>query len=377
MHILVAPQEFKGSLTAQEAAAAIARGLSAALPDAEVGMLPLADGGPGTVEVLVQATGGGFREAVAHDPLGRPINARWGVLGDERTAVVGMAVASGLVLLSEDERDPTKTTTVGTGELLLAALNAGFRRVIIGMGGSATNDGGAGLAEALGVRLLKANGQTLSPGGAALNGLHWIDVTGLDPRIAETEIIAATDVQNPLCGATGASLVYGPQKGASEEVARRLDAALTRYAEVIEQTVGISVIDVLGAGAAGGLGAGLIAFCGASIKSGFDVVAEAVDLRAAIERADVVITGEGRLDSQSAFGKTTAGVSRLAHATQTPVIALAGEIDEDPQGTFDAAFALSPDLATPAEAKDRAEELLSTLSKTKVAEWIAGKVPIS
>lgn len=377
MHILVAPQEFKGSLTAQEAAAAIARGLSAALPDAEVGMLPLADGGPGTVDVLVQATGGGFRESPAHDPLGRQINARWGVLGDGRTAVIEMAAASGLVLLSEDERDPTKTTTIGTGELLLAALDAGFPRIIIGMGGSATNDGGAGLAEALGVRLLKANGQTLLPGGAALNGLHWIDVTGLDARVAETEILAATDVQNPLCGASGASFVYGPQKGASEEVVRRLDAALTRYAEVIEQTVGISVIDVLGAGAAGGLGAGLIAFCGASIKSGFDVVAEAVDLRAAIERADVVITGEGRLDSQSAFGKTTAGVSRLAHAAQTPVIALGGEINEEPQGTFDAAFALSPDLAPPAEAKDRAGELLSTLSKTKVAEWIAGKVPIS
>ncbi len=373
MRILVAPQEFKGSLTAQDAADAIARGMSAALPDAEVIALPLADGGPSTVDILVQATGGNFRESPAHDPLGRPLKARWGVLGDKRTAVIEMAAASGLVLLNADERDPTRTTTVGTGELLLAALDARFRRIIVGMGGSATNDGGAGLASSLGVRLFDADGRDLPPGGAALAGLHEIDVSGLDPRVSETAVVAATDVQNRLCGANGASLVYGPQKGASDSIARRLDAALARYAEVIDRNLGISIVDVPGAGAAGGLGAGLIAFCGASIEPGFDVIAEAVGLHAAIERADVVITGEGRLDRQSAFGKTTSGVSRLAHATGTPVVAVAGEIDEQAQGVFDVAFALSPDLAPSAEAKARAAELLSALAETKVAEWILAR----
>lgn len=375
MRILVAPQEFKGSLTAQEAAAAIARGISAALPDTEVVSLPLADGGPGTVDVLVRATGGDFRESPAHDPLGRPLKARWGILGDGHTAVIEMAATSGLVLLNEEERDPTRTTTVGTGELLLAALDARFRRIIVGMGGSATNDGGAGLAQALGVRLFDVNGRDLSPGGAALAGLHRIDVSGLDARVSETEVIAATDVQNPLCGADGASLVYGPQKGASGTVAHRLDAALAHYAEVIERELGLSIVDVPGAGAAGGLGAGLIAFCGASVEKGFDVIAEAVDLHAAIERADVVITGEGRLDRQSTFGKTTSGVSRLARAARTPVIALAGEIDQDAQDLFDAAFALSPTLATPAEAKARAGELLSALAETQVVEWIVANNP--
>ena len=373
MRILVAPQEFKGSLTAQEAAAAIARGISAALPDAEVVALPLADGGPGTVDVLVRATGGDFRESPAHDPLGRPLKARWGVLGDGRTAVIEMAAASGLVLLNEEERDPTRATTAGTGELLLAALDARFRRIIVGMGGSATNDGGAGLAQSLGARLFDVDGRELPPGGAALTGLHRIDVSGLDPRISDTEVIAATDVQNSLCGADGASLVYGPQKGASDPVARRLDAALARYGEVIERDLGISIVDVPGAGAAGGLGAGLVAFCGASIEPGFDIVAEAVDLHTAIGRADVVITGEGRLDRQSAFGKTTSGVSRLARAAQTPVVALAGEIDQDMRDVFDATFALSPDLAPRTEAKAHAGELLSTLAETKAAEWIVAR----
>ena len=373
MRILVAPQEFKGSLTAHEAASSITRGISAALPDAEITQLPLADGGPGTVDVLVHATNGAVRQAPAHDPLGRPISAHWGVLGDGRTAVIEMAAASGLVLLREDELDPTRTTTMGTGELLLAAFDAGFRRIIVGMGGSATNDGGAGLAQALGVRLLKDNRQDLPPGGAALSSLHEIDVSRLDPRVANTEVLAATDVQNPLCGEEGASIIYGPQKGASAAVARQLDAALGHYAEVIEQQLEIGFADVPGAGAAGGLGAGLIAFCGASIEAGFDIVAEAVRLHKAIERADIVITGEGRLDRQSSFGKTTAGVSRLARAARTPVVALAGAIDQDAQNMFDAAFALSPDLAPPADAQTRAEELLSTLAETKLSDWISAR----
>ena len=374
MRILVAPQEFKGSLTAQEAANAIARGLSEALPDAEVEQLPLADGGPGTVDVLVGATNGEFRESAAHDPSGRPIIARWGVLGDQQTAVIEMAAASGLVLLSDDERDPTRTSTAGTGELILAALDAGFSRIIVGMGGSATNDGGAGLAQALGARLLDADGRDLSPGGAALAGLHRIDVSSLDLRLADTEVIAATDVTNPLCGPDGASLVYGPQKGASETMARDLDAALAHYAGIVERDLGIAVAGIPGAGAAGGLGAGLIAFCGATIQPGFDVIANAVGLVEKIAGADVVVTGEGRLDRQTGFGKTAAGVARLTSEAGKPVIALVGSVaGEEAREPFDAVFSISPSVAEENDAMAKAAELLADLARTEAGEWIASQ----
>jgi glycerate kinase len=364
MRILVAPQEFKGSLTAKEAAAAIARGLRRALPAAPIDALPLADGGPGTVEALVDATGGSYREATCHDPLGRPIVARWGVLGDGATAAIEMAGASGLLLLSEAERDPRATSTFGTGELVRAALDAGHRRIIVGAGGSATNDGGAGLAQALGALLLDADGGDLPSGGAALASLARIDVSGLDARLADCDVTVATDVLNPLCGPDGASLLYGPQKGATAEVARALDAALAHYAAVIERDLGIDVRDVRGAGAAGGLGAGLIAFCHAQVRPGFEVVAEAVGLSQRIARADAVITGEGRLDRQTGFGKTPGGVARAARRAGKRVIAVVGSADPGAAAAFDAVYALTDVAASTADAIERADELLEGLAES-------------
>lgn len=372
MRILVAPQEFKGSLSAAEAAHAIASGLRSALPDAEIEELPLADGGPGTVDALVAATGGRFFETEVHDPLGRPVSARWGALGAATdSAAIEMATASGLVLLSEDERDPRLASTRGTGELILAALDAGFRRLIVGAGGSATNDGGAGMARALGARLLDAQGDDLPPGGAALALLDRIDVTALDARLAQAKVIVATDVTNPLCGPDGASLLYGAQKGATEAIAQELDAALAHYAQVVRRDLGIEVADVPGAGAAGGLGAGLIAFCRAEVRPGFDVIAEAVGLSERVARSDVVVTGEGRLDRQSAFGKTTVRVAQMARDADKPVAAVVGSVDNgEARRPFDEVFALTPDLAPLDEAMSRAEELLRRAGEA-VGRWIA------
>ena len=374
MRILVAPQEFKGSLTARQAAEAIGRGLRRALPDSEIELLPLADGGPGTVEALVDATDGRFLETEVSDPLGRPVRARWGALGKGRdTAVIEMAAASGLALLSEDERDPQLASTFGTGELLRAALEANFRRIIVGVGGSATNDGGAGLAQALGARLLDAEGHELPRGGAALARLARIDAAGLDARLSDTDVIVATDVTNPLCGPDGASLVYGPQKGASAAVARELDAALACYAEVVKRDLGVEVATMPSAGAAGGLAAGLIAFCGARVQPGFDVVAEAAGLVERLQRSDAVVTGEGRLDRQSAFGKTTDGVARLSGEAGKPIIALVGSVEsgyeEEATSSFDAVFALTPDLASPDEAMVHADDLLATAAES-AGRWL-------
>ena len=380
MRILVAPQEFKGSLSARQAAEAIGRGLRRTLPDAEIDLLPLADGGPGTVDALVEATRGRFVSTEAHDPLGRPLRARWGVLGgrEASAAIIEMAAASGLELLGHEERDPLRTSTFGTGELLRAALTAGHRRVIVGVGGSATNDGGAGLAQALGARLLAAGGAELPAGGAALARLTRIDVSALDRRLEDSEVVVATDVNNPLCGPQGASMVYSAQKGASEPVARELDAALAHYAEIVRRDVGVDVADVPGAGAAGGLGAGLIAFCGARVQPGFEVVAEAVGLVERLRRADVVVTGEGRLDRQSAFGKTTVGVARYAREAGKPVVALAGSVEGGTSGaparSFDAVFALTPDLAEEEDAMARAADLLSRAAAT-AGTWVAEREP--
>ena len=376
MRILVAPQEFKGSLTARQAAEAIGRGLRRAVADADLDLLPLADGGPGTVEALIEATGGRFVETDVQDSLGRPVRARWGTLGmraEGPSAVIEMAAASGLALLRPDERDPRRASTFGAGELLRATLDAGHRRIIVGVGGSATNDGGAGLAQALGARLLDGEGRELPPGGGALARLARIDIAGLDPRLREAAVIVAADVTNPLCGPQGASLVYGPQKGASEEIARALDAALARYAEVVRRELGIDVLEAPGAGAAGGLAAGLIAFCGARVRSGFEVVAEAVGLADRVRRAGLVLTGEGRLDRQSAFGKTTVGVAGLAREAGKPVVALVGSVEGDyakeAARLFDAVFALTPDPASPGEAISRAADLLSAAAE-EAGRWL-------
>ena len=338
MKIVIAPQEFKGSLSAVQAAQAMAEGLRRALPDATLTLVPMADGGPGTVEAMVAAAKNGRRmTAATHDALGQPLAATWGIV-DEDTAVIEMAAASGLTLLTEDERDPRIASTCGTGELVRAALDAGCRRIIVGIGGSATNDGGAGMAQALGARLLDDAGQDLPPGGAALARLARIDVSGLDPRLGQCRVLAASDVFNPLCGPQGASLVYGPQKGATPAVAQELDAALRHYAQVIERDLGVRVLDLAGAGAAGGLGAGLVAFLGAELVPGAQLVAEAVGLRQKLAGADMALTGEGRLDAQTSFGKAPWEVARLARDCGLPVIAIAGSLAEDWEPALDKAF---------------------------------------
>ncbi|MFC1860107.1 glycerate kinase [Chloroflexota bacterium] len=346
MKIVVAPQSFKGSLSAQEVAQAIAKGIKRVVTDAETVMLPMADGGEGTVEALTYGTHGHIVSTEVTGPLGGKITAEWGILGDKVSAVVEMAAASGITLVPTEKLNPLIATTYGTGELIRAALDAGCRRLIIGIGGSATNDGGTGMAQALGARLSDESGKELPRGGAALARLRRIDISGLDSRLTKCEITIASDVTNPLCGEQGASRVYGPQKGATEIMCQQLDEALTNYARVIKRDLGIDVIDIPGSGAAGGLGAGLIAFLGAKLKSGMEIVSEVVGLTDYLKGASLVFTGEGRVDTQTLFGKTVAGVAAQAKAFRIPVVAIAGEVSGDYkefyQHGIDAVLSITP-----------------------------------
>ncbi|HET7699419.1 MAG TPA: glycerate kinase [Candidatus Limnocylindria bacterium] len=333
--VLIAPQSFKGSADAVAVAAAIARGIRRAWPAATTVELPLADGGEGTVHALVRATGGELRHARVHDPLLREIDAEWGVLGDRTTAVVEMAAANGLPLLRDDERDPRVTSTRGTGELILAAAMSGAHRIIVGIGGSATNDGGAGMARAFGYRFFDRAGRELPEGGAALAQLTRIDGQ-TDPRLIRAAIDVACDVRNPLLGPEGASAIFGPQKGATPQMVRELDAALTVYADVVERHVGRNVRDVPGAGAAGGLGAGLVAFLDARLVSGARLVLDAVGFERLMDGATLVITGEGRIDGQSVYGKLTQAVTAVASAHGVPVAAVAGMVGAGHEALRDA-----------------------------------------
>ena len=345
MKIVIAPDSFKESLSAPEVAAAIARGWRQVFPEAELLLRPMADGGEGTVDAVLAATGGERRECRVCGPLGESVLAHWGWLG-EGTAVLEMASASGLHHVPRDRRDATVTTSLGTGELIRAALDAGATRIILGLGGSATNDGGVGLLQALGVRFLDAREVELPPGGAALARLARIDVGGLDPRLLQARLEIAADVDNPLCGPRGASRVFGPQKGADPQQVEQLDAALEHYARLVAATLGEDHSHHPGVGAAGGLGFAVRAFLHAGFRPGIELVAELSGLADAVEGADLVITGEGRLDSQSLHGKTPVGVARIARAAGVPVVALAGSLGEDYQALYaagiDAAFALSP-----------------------------------
>jgi glycerate kinase len=364
MRIVVAPQEFKGTLTAAEAAAALADGARRAVPQAEVDEAPLSDGGPGLVNAVLASRPGGLMTVLVQDPLGRPIEAAWGLL-DDGTAVIEMAAAAGLTLLREDERNPRATSTFGVGELLRAALDEGARSIIVGVGGSATNDGGAGMASALGACFLDVEGKELAPGGAALARLERIDVSGLDPRLAEARVVAATDVLNRLCGSDGASMVYGPQKGATPEAAAELDAALRRYGEVIKRDMGIDVLDKPGAGAAGGLGAGLIAFAGAEVRSGFEIVAEVTGLRERLRRADLLITGEGRLDRQTGYGKTVARAAAMAREEGVPVLIVAGSLGEGWEEVKAEGLVVAEE--------GPASEAVAAAAERALREWVAGR----
>ena len=324
MRIVVAPDSYKGSISALGVASAMERGIHTVFSGAEVVKVPIADGGEGTVDALTAATGGSvhFEEVVG--PLGEPVRAHWGVLGDGVTAVIEMASASGLPLVPKDKRDPRITTTYGTGQLIRAALDRGMKKIVIGIGGSATNDAGAGMAQALGAKFIDAAGQELPAGGAALAGLARIDLSGLDQRLSETEILAACDVDNPLCGPRGASAVYGPQKGATPEIVAELDAALHVFAAVASTATGKDVAECAGAGAAGGLGAGLLFFTNAKLRPGVEVVLEATNFNQLVSKADLVITGEGRTDFQTAFGKAPVGVAKAAKQFGVPVICISG-----------------------------------------------------
>ena len=329
MKIAVAPNAFKGSLTASEAAGCLARGLSRGLPGCEVVKIPVADGGDGTARAVVDATGGRWVPCRVGDPLGRPVEAGFGLTGDGRTAVVEMALASGLALLRPDERDPMRTTTAGTGELIRAALDSGAERILIGIGGSATNDGGIGMARALGARLLDADGRELEGTGRALARVSRIDLGGLDPRLKRVSVEVACDVTNPLFGPQGAARVYAPQKGATPEAVEALDAGLRHLASVILRDAGADVASLPGGGAAGGLGAGLVAFLGGRLVPGAERVLEACGLRGKLAGCDLAVTGEGRLDAQTAFGKAPAAVARVARSLGIPTIAICGSLAAD------------------------------------------------
>jgi len=329
MKIVVAPDSFKGSLTAIEVSDAIEKGIREVFPEAEIIKIPMADGGDGTVECLVNATGGKILEEKVIGPLGNEVWAFYGILGDRKTAIVEMAAASGLTLVPENKRDPLITTTYGTGQLIKAALNQGCRKMIIGIGGSATNDGGAGMVQALGTKLLDKDGEEIGFGGGELKKIVKIDISCMDKRLSDIKVLAASDVNNPLCGPQGASRIYGPQKGATPEIIEELDESLAYFAELIKRDLHKDIKDIPGAGAAGGLGASLIAFLNAEFRPGIEIMIEAVKLEQAIKDADLVITGEGKIDSQTIYGKAPIGVAKIAKKHNIPVVAVAAIIEED------------------------------------------------
>ncbi|WP_042819383.1 glycerate kinase [Yersinia wautersii] len=377
MKIIIAPDSFKESLTAMQVAEAIEQGFSEIFPQAEYIKLPMADGGEGTVESMVAATGGERVNVEVTGPLGAPVNAFYGWMGDGETAVIEMAAASGLHLVAPEQRNPLITTSYGTGELILAALNHGARKIILGIGGSATNDGGAGMMQALGVQLSDQQGKALTVGGAALAQLVDIDLSQLDDRLAQTDILVACDVDNPLCGAKGASAVFGPQKGATPERVQQLDAALQHYGEKIEHVTGKSVINVAGAGAAGGMGAALFGLLNARLQPGIEIVTEALKLAAAVQDADLVITGEGRIDSQTIYGKTPVGVARVAKRFDIPVITIAGSMAPDyevvHQHGLDAVFSVLNHIQTLPEALEEASDNIRITARNVAAVWKMGR----
>lgn len=330
MKIIIAPDSFKGSLTSIEVSDAIELGIKEVSPHAEIVKIPIADGGEGTVQCLVSATGGKIFHKEVTGPLGSKVLAYYGVLGDGKTGVIEMAAASGLPLVPENKRNPLITTTYGTGELIKATLDRGCSKLIIGIGGSATNDGGAGMLQALGVRLLDEEGKDIGFGGRELKRIAKIDISQMDERLRHVEILVASDVKNPLCGPNGASYVYGPQKGATPEMVKELDEALAHFAEIIKRDLGKDVKDMPGAGAAGGLGAGLIAFLHARLKPGIELIMETLKFEEAVVNADLVITGEGKIDTQTVYGKVPVGIANVAKKYNVPVLAIGAIVEGDP-----------------------------------------------
>jgi len=328
MKIVIAPDSFKGSLSAKEAGLAMERGIRRAFPESAISVVPMADGGEGTMECLISATDGKYVAQKVLNPVGREIESGFGILGNGTTCIIEMAMSSGLYLIEHHERNPMRTTTYGFGQLIAAALDQGCREFILAVGGSATNDGGAGMLQALGVKLLGADGDEIGFGGGELSRLHSIQTDGMDPRLGECEFIIACDVDNPLIGPRGASAVFGPQKGATPEMINQLDENLKQFADVIEQALGTAIHHIPGTGAAGGLAGGILAFLNGKLESGVSIVARVTGLEEAMAGADLVLTGEGRVDFQTIGGKTPYGVAKLAHSCGVPAILLAGSVGD-------------------------------------------------
>lgn len=335
MKFVIAPDSFKESLTALEVATAIETGFKRVFPDADYVKLPMADGGEGTVQSLVDATQGKLIECEVTAPLGDKVKSFFGLSGDGKTAIIEMAAASGLHLVPPEKRNPLLTTSYGTGELIKLALDLGVESFILGIGGSATNDGGVGMLQALGMQCLDSQDKPIGFGGAELANIVKIDVQQLDPRLQQVHIEVACDVNNPLCGECGASAIFGPQKGATPEMVKQLDAALSHFAEIAERDCGKQIRDQDGAGAAGGIGGGLLLLPSVQLKAGIQIVLDRLHLIDYVKDADVVITGEGRIDAQSIMGKTPIGVARTAKQFNKPVIAIAGCLREDYDVVFD------------------------------------------
>ncbi len=373
MRIVIAPNAFKECMSAPGVAEAIAQGVKCACPEADIIKVPLADGGDGTAEALVAARSGRMVKMTANDPLMRPVEVKYGLFDNDKAAVIEMAIASGLWRLSDDEKNPLKTTTYGTGEMILDALERGVRTIVVGIGGSATTDAGIGMAQVLGYKFLDADGDELTPTGEMMNAVAHIDASKAHPAISETTFLVASDVTNPLLGPDGAAPVYGPQKGATPDMVETLEQGLSNIAKRWDEDMDVSIGDMPGGGAAGGLGAGMAAFCGAEIRSGFDLIADYAKLDEALDGASLVITGEGKIDASTQFGKVPAGVVKRAKMKGVPVIGLAGSVSSssvslESQGML-AVFSIVPGPIDLEEAMNRAEEFLQQTTKQVINIW--------
>ena len=367
MKILIAPQSYKGSISAIKVAEAIKQGALNIFPDIKSLIIPVADGGDGTLETLVESTNGTIHNSNATGPLGNSIPVIWGTLGDSKTAIIEMARISGLALVPQNKRNPYYTTSYGLGEIIKEALDLGYRKFIIGIGGSATNDGGAGMAQALGAKLTDENKKPIDLGGLALNEITKIDISGIDPRINESEILVACDVNNPLCGPYGASFIYGPQKGASPEMVKTLDDALYHFGSQLIRDTGINSMEIEGSGAAGGIGGGMVGFLNAKLKPGIEIVLDSLDFDKSLKNVDLVITGEGQIDFQTVFSKAPIGVAKHAKKYNIPVIAICGSLGENYQDVhshgIDAVIPIIPKPMDLKNASDNAYELIKNTSE--------------
>ncbi|WP_077324280.1 glycerate kinase family protein [Virgibacillus siamensis] len=380
MKCILAPDSYKGSLSAVEVSESMERGIKHVFPNCEIKAFPLADGGEGTVDSLVNITKGTIFNEVVTGPLGEKVTAKWGVLGDTNTAVIEMAEASGLTLISEDDLDPMCATTYGTGELISRALDYGCETIILGIGGSATNDAGAGMAAALGVEFLDESGQKLPPGGQALKELETINTEKLDFRIFSTKIVAACDVTNTLCGPDGASAIFGPQKGATPEMVAKLDKSLENLGHKVQQYLNKNIMNVPGAGAAGGLGGGLLAFLNASLEPGIDLILDAIQFEEELQDADIVLVGEGKTDAQTIFGKAPMGVGRKAEKHGVPVICVSGSLSEGYEQLKDygvsAFFSIAKSPASLQQLSENADRLVEDAVKNIMEVYKCGKTKL-